>query len=131
MKTIVCGYCGKEARFKYSNTVFCSKRCRSKSYKERSGLSTSGRSTGVTGAIGELRVCGDLLSKGFEVFRAVSQACSCDLAILKAGKLRRVEVRTAQINKVTGHILKNLPKPDRYDVLAFVLPDTIIYDPEP
>lgn len=50
--------------------------------------------TGTVGAIGELRVAIDLLSKKYEVFKALSPSCSCDLAILKNGKLKTIEVRT-------------------------------------
>jgi hypothetical protein len=50
--------------------------------------------TGTVGAMAELLAATDLLMKGFEVFRAVSPSASCDLAILKEGKLLKVEVRT-------------------------------------
>lgn len=50
-------------------------------------------STGTSGAIGELVVCGKLLAFGYEVFRAVSPATSCDLLVLKNGRTCSIEVR--------------------------------------
>lgn len=44
----------------------------------------------------------DLLSRGYEVFRSVSQACSCDLIAMKNRRLLRVEVRMAARNPSTG-----------------------------
>jgi hypothetical protein len=82
------------------------------------------------GAISELLVCADLLKKGYEVFRAVSQHCSCDLAILKDKALVRVEVRTAFMNG-KGELNYAKPKPEKSDVLALVLKDgNIFYRPE-
>ena len=50
--------------------------------------------TGTTGAIGELRVCVDLLKRGYNVFRAVSPSCPCDLMVCSGEQMWRVEVRT-------------------------------------
>ncbi len=58
-----------------------------------------GLSTGSVGAIAELIVSVDLMKRGYEVFRALSQACSCDLLALKHGVAIRVEVRSASYNK--------------------------------
>jgi hypothetical protein len=72
-----------------------------------------------------------LLLKGFEVFRAVSSACSCDLAILKEGMLKRIEVRTGR-RCTNGKIYWPVKtEVENYDVLAIVLPDEIIYKPVP
>ena len=77
---------------------FCSRSCRDDEYfKARrfvSAYSGSGLSTGTVGAISELVVAADLLTMGYEVFRSLSPACSWDLAVLKDGKLLRIEVRT-------------------------------------
>jgi len=82
--------------------------------------------TGTRGAISELRVCADLLEKGYEVFRAVSPAASCDLAALRNGELLRIEVRTGTY-KLTGGI--SYPKNIKADVLAVVLHNQIVYEP--
>ncbi len=110
------------------NALFCDKRCQSlfnqaifRELNPRTGLAT-----GTVGAIGELRVGLDLLMKGYEVFRALSPCCSCDLAILKDKKLFRVEVKTAYRTR-TG-ISYSKPKLGKYDVLALVLPEKINYE---
>lgn len=59
----------------------------------------AGLSIGTTGAIGELRVSVDLLIKGYEVFRAVSHSCSCDLIAIKQSRALRIEVRTTSYRK--------------------------------
>src|SRR6267378_5697869 len=83
--------------------------------------------TATVGTIGELNVGADLLRKGYEVFRALSPACSCDLAVLKAGKLLRVEVTTGYRTK-SGR-LAGPAKKHPHDVLALVVNGTIHYRP--
>ncbi len=109
---------------------YCSEQCKGR--KEREKYQTGNYDiklpTGTTGALSELKVAIDLLAKGHEVFRAMSPACSCDLAVLKDGVLLRLEVKT-------GHYWcgKLYPAPSRpnqkYDILAIVSPHTneIIY----
>jgi hypothetical protein len=63
-----------------------------------------GLSASTIGAISELAVCADLLSKGYDVFRSVSPGAQCDLIAQKDGNLIRVEVKT------------NARKPDSYNV---------------
>jgi hypothetical protein len=83
--------------------------------------------TATIGAIGELKVCVDLLKKGYAVFRSVSPACFCDLVIAKDGRLTTVEVRTGKRN-ARGEL--SYPHENRAEVMAIVLPDEIIYLPE-
>ena len=87
----------------------------------------------TTGAIAELYVAIDLMRKGYEVFRALSPASSCDLAILKERALVRVEVRTGYRNK-SGKVSCSWNESDgpRHDVLAIVLLKelAVIYRPE-
>jgi hypothetical protein len=80
----------------------------------------------TTGAIGELRVSTDLLEKGFDVFRSLSPSASCDLAIIKDGAFKRVEVRTSYFSR-DGSI--HCDRTGNYDLLAMVLPNQIVYDP--
>jgi hypothetical protein len=93
--------------------------------KIRSGIYSSG----TVGAINELRVSVDLLCKGYAVFRALSPHCPCDLVLLLDHRVFRVEV-------TTGHRTSNgklmIPRKDatRYDVLAVVFPDSIVYSTE-
>src|SRR5260370_3813363 len=68
----------------------------------------------------------DLLAKGWEVFRAVSPACSCDLIAAKGGTLLRIKVRTRR-KYPTGKVYypaQNI----RADLIAIVLPDMLIYE---
>ena len=60
----------------------------------------------TVGAIGELRVCADLLERGYEVFRALDQARhSCDLIALKGNLILRIEVRSGNgIYAPTGYV---------------------------
>lgn len=111
--------------------VYCSKQCKpSKTdYALRTGLQTGyGLPTGTVGAIGEYRATVDLLLKGYEVFKATSPTCSCDLVILRDGKMRRIEVRTAYENKTTGHVSKRRTR-FRADSFAWVFPDRVEYEP--
>ena len=88
-----------------------------------------GKSIVTAGAISELRVAIDLLSKGYNVFRSLSPACPCDFVILKDKQLLRVEVRTTHISS-TGKPYKAISKhDDPIDIYAWVLPNEIIYEP--
>jgi hypothetical protein len=122
-----CAHCNKEfvPRQRYATRQrFCNHSCAIKAQNIRMGVGSAydkriNRST--VGAISELIVCVDLLAKGYEVFRAVSPACSCDLAILKDKQLLRVEVKTGYKNVVSGKLLypKNNLQP--HDILAIVV----------
>lgn len=72
----------------------------------------------------------DLLALGYEVFRALSPACSCDLAILKDGQLLRIEVTTAYIGP-SGNILTCKKPNEKSDIIAYFLKagKEIIYEP--
>jgi hypothetical protein len=65
--------------------------------KERRRLRgrVSGPCASDVGAVSELRVCADLLARGFAVFRAVSPGAPCDLIVLVDGRSIRVEVKSA------------------------------------
>lgn len=111
---------------------------------------TFGLSTGKVGAISELIVCADLLKKGWEVFRTVSQSCSCDLIVIKNKKILRIEVRTGRYRSPynTGTYFKEykniLPKQsmfhypvkqkdmDNCDIFAIVtlIDGKVHYEPE-
>jgi hypothetical protein len=86
-----------------------------------------GLNTGNIGAMGELLVTYDLMSKGWEVFRSVSPSSTCDLIALKDRRLLRVEV-TKGVRKPCGlRWVKH--DPTRYDLLAVWETDgTITYD---
>ena len=125
-----CKYCHKpipEERQR-RHAKFCSNRCsqlfqhaKYKILNEYTGLPT-----GTVGAMNELKVSIDLLRKGYEVFRALSPACSCDLAILKKNKLLRIEVKTGFF---TPNKKINFPKNIKADSVALVIKDKIYYNP--
>lgn len=108
---------------------FCSRTCRLKEYQKTSGIVGFGLPPGTTGTISELRVSCDLLVRGFEVFKALSPHCSCDLAVIYNKKLFRIEVRSGYRNKRTGTVLTNRSDPLKFDIFAIVLRDEIIYEP--
>lgn len=136
---VSCRGCGNpipEARKRY-NAVYCSRLCMQDANKQkyREINPDTLLSSGTVGAVSELVVCADLLKRGYEVFRAVSPSCSCDLAILKEGKLHRVEVRTATTYEKKDGTLSHMfvkADPSKSDVQALVNKHTheISYVPE-
>ena len=94
---------------------------------------TLGISPGTVGAMGELLVSVDLMRRGYDVFRALSPNCACDLAVVAAEGLIRIEVRTGYRSRTGSlHYSHNKPGQEcRYDIMAVVLHDgTITYLPE-
>jgi hypothetical protein len=82
--------------------------------------------TGHTGAASELVVCVDLIRRGYDVFRAVSPQCSCDLIAMKGINVFRVEVRTSQ---VLPNKKMRASRHGKYDILALVREWEVVYDP--
>lgn len=118
-----------EKRARWKTARFCSMRCardwEKAEYRKRNPRTLL--STGKTGAISELIVAADLLGRGFDVFRAVSQACSCDLAVLREGKLLTIEVRSAKKNSKGG--LMYTKARINADHIAVVCENEITYEP--
>ncbi len=56
------------------------------------------------GTISELIVASDLMLRGYEVFRALSPASSCDLLAMGSDGILRIEVRTGCFNPATGRV---------------------------
>jgi len=89
-------------------------------------------SKSTTGAASELFVSADLLCRGFDVFRAVSPCCSCDLIAVKGKLFLRIEVKTGRIfnEKIIFPSIKG-KMAERYDILAICVNcQKIIYKPE-
>lgn len=109
---------------------FCNTRCekRFRSIERRELNPPSNLPNATTGAISELKVSIDLLSKGYNVFRALSPSCPCDLAILMDGELLKVEVTTGRYT-VGGKATYAAHDETKFDILAVVLPDSIMYYP--
>lgn len=125
-RLIKCAHCGRLINSTRTRQRFCSRQCRSEN-RERELVHrpewVEGKSAGTIGAVGELKVSADLMARGYEVFRALSPACSCDLAIIANGQLFRVEVRTGvQYPNGRLHYRRNLDG-SRHDIMAVVLHD--------
>lgn len=77
----------------------------------------------------ELLVALDLMRKGYHVFRALSPACPCDLAVVSGGTTYRIEV-TSGYRAKNGRVATPADKAKqshKYDVLAIVVDGEIIY----
>lgn len=131
----ICRGCAKEFTSSHGRVQFyCDSGCRRQSLKrEYRRLNPAPLiPPGTVGAISELRVSVDLLRQGVHIFRALSPNCPCDLVILRNGIALRVEVRTGYRTKdKMGKIQFPNHRKDKgkYDVIAIVLPDEIIYQP--
>lgn len=80
----------------------------------------------------ELLVAADLISRQFDVYRALNPDAACDLLALKDGCVLRIEVRTGVDPTPSGHICIPRGNDDagRQDHFAVCLPDgTILYEP--
>jgi len=139
IKKFICGSCSGE----FFTQTPGKRQCRPCARKENSLLRVRvtergknrhgkwGLSTGSVGAVSELVACVDLMKKGYDVFRAVSPSCPCDLIIRKGGLTFRVEVRTAQ-KLLNGKFSYPCTKKDegRSDIFALVCGDAVMYVPE-
>lgn len=116
---------------RYETRIYCNGKCRKENEYKRYLVNNPGNgvSTGTLGAMQEILVSYDLLKKGYEVFRAISPASSCDLLIVNNKRTVRVEVTTGYISNA-GKII--VPKKDveKLDVLAVVVKQKIHYIPE-
>lgn len=115
------------------HAIFCSKKCSRdfdrRLWKENNPNRCMPGRTSNTGAAHELLVSADLMLKGYEVFRALSPDCPCDLAILKEGRLLRVQVTTGYRN-LKGKVTWPPKDPSKHDLLAVVISGDITYSPE-
>lgn len=120
--------CGKEVLRRNHN--FCSNDCKrvfeNRERRAKHPPQYPHLSTGAIGAIGELRAGADLLDKGFEVYRALSPAADADLIVQKDGRYLSIQVRTGH-RRADGGL--TVPRHGEYDILAIVLPDTVVYEP--
>lgn len=119
-----CKHCKKEitGEKRRRHAKFCSKECKDAYKKKHHKPYYPGLSTATIGAMNELLVAADLMKRGFDVFRALSPSCSCDLAVVKDGTLLRIEVRTGWRNK-DGKLFKHSKKhyKEKYDVKAIFI----------
>ena len=111
----------------YRGKKYCSQVCRLIKFK-RLTPSDSKVNTGTVGAISELKVSADLMSKGYCIFRALSPMSSCDLLALKNKKTYRVEVTTGYYSN-GGTLYFDRHKKDNFDIIAVVHSTGIVYKP--
>jgi predicted nucleic acid-binding Zn ribbon protein len=116
-----------------SGIAYCSYHCREEAKSERERYRNKILSSGTSGALKELAVCIDLMKMGWNVFRAVSPSCPCDLMIAKDSFSLRVEVKTGYVN-LDGSIRHSGFRTDENkmfpDIIAIVMGDgTVIYQP--
>ena len=100
--------CGKEFTPCQHRQRYCSPGCRIQVERAarpgRPGR-IPGMPTQTTGAVSEMAAAIDLLKRGYEVFRALSSACSCDLIALGPAGALRIEVRTGSRSPATGVLI--------------------------
>jgi hypothetical protein len=89
--------------------------------KERTQVNTAN-----IGCIGELMVTVDLMRRGFEVFRAVSAGCSCDLIAIKENKSQRIEVTKGSRLTKDKHLMHRAHNSSHYDIIAIWEDDGIL-----
>lgn len=87
-----CLTCNKSIKDGPINKKYCNSVC----YRTEKGTcgAYKGLSTGTVGAIAEIKVSSDLMIRGFEVYRAMSPASSCDVLATKNNNTYTFEVRT-------------------------------------
>lgn len=131
---IKCKNCGKVFLKSKSkpNQIFCSIECQKEYYRRGQNPWAGKLPTSTVGEIGELKVAIDLLSREFSVFKALSPATNCDLAVLdNKKKLKTIEVRTG--NSIMLRNIKHYKeKWVNADILAIVdySKNRIIYYPK-
>lgn len=131
---MLCTICNKPLSGKA--TQYCSDECRKvrarQIYKDSGVYCPTGLDNGTAGAVSELRAAADLLSRGYEVFRALSPTCSCDLIAFKNSRIIRVEVRTGHyhLGDSGKPLFGETKQKHRADILALVCPGAIFYYPE-
>lgn len=123
-----CANCGKPMKsHPRSGKKYCSHACaqmvKSRKATAYQTYTAEGLSTGKVGAVSELLVSADLILRGYEVFRAVSQSASCDLVIFRGDAMLRVEVRTGRVSVASGKVTfaSKEVDTDRSDVFAVVV----------
>ena len=128
-----CPHCN--ASFIFPNNkrkkTYCSDECCKAASAARHGVKryTGILDTGTVGAMNELRVCADLMRRGFDVYRAQAPRSKADLVIVRDCKCYLVAVKTAQRSVYTGKIW--VPREqNRHDIFAMAFPDEIVYHDE-
>jgi hypothetical protein len=94
-----CLVCGKEFLPRKNYHIYCSAKCAESTYRPDRFRFDKSTPPATVGAIGELYVSIWLMRNGWDVYRALSPAASCDIAAIKEKRLYRFEVRTGYRNR--------------------------------
>lgn len=118
-----CFKCGKSFSNRYNHAKFCSALCRKEIHLERTGrkIINNQLTSGTKGAMSELLAGADLMRLGFNVFRALSPSCYCDLIATKDNKTYHIEVRTGYLN-FNGKL--SFPNRVSGEIDFFIIPET-------
>jgi hypothetical protein len=122
-----CRHCKKdisESRLR-KKAIYCSIDCAKKDQLkiDRSRNPNWDLSNGTSGAVNELVVAVDLFRMHIAVFRALSPNAPCDLIGIYNGNIKRIEVRTARMNRKEGY---NFGKKNKADIMAVVITNSKI-----
>jgi hypothetical protein len=73
----------------------------------------------------------DLLKRGYDVYRSITYCGACDIIAVHRGteQVVRIEVKTAR-KSASGSVRHSPAHKNKFDVLALVTSDEIIYRPE-
>lgn len=108
---IKCFTCGKTFQNRQKHTKFCSDKCRKEDFMIRTGrFAQTDLSSNIVGAISEYVVASELMSLGYEVFKAMATNAFCDLIACSPEKNYRIEVKTGYVS-TTGKV--TFPKSDK------------------
>ena len=115
-----CEICKKGFESGWANKKTCSDSCKTKRIAKITGRIVNEKiSSGSVGAMSELFVCGELLRKGYSVFRSLSPSCFCDLIAIKGKETLTIEVRTGYIHPETKRL--NFPKNTHGEITTYAV----------
>lgn len=126
-----CDQCGELFAPVSTRHRYCCTKCKRQANDQRFVSDEVDLSSGKRGALSELLVSADLIERGYDVFRAVSQSAPCDLVAMRGDNIFRIEVRTS--NKKAEGLMCSILERDygRADVFAIVARGgSITYYPE-
>ena len=97
-----CRVCGKKEKTFLPNKVTCSKQCMNKFYGRIGNI--KGISSSSVGSISEMMICAEMLTRGYSVFRTVSNSSFCDVIAVKGIDIKFIEVRTGYKSLISEKI---------------------------
>lgn len=119
-----CEICNVSFTHQDPQTKVCGKECRKKRMILAYGRERANKimSPSTVGAVSEMLIAVDLLSRGYAIFRSLSPSCFCDLIAVKEGRILRVECRTAYKNQLNGTLSFPKKKNGEIDIFGLYVP---------